>query len=176
MINKKNNKLFGRGFSLVEVLIGSSIICLSLIFIINLETGISKLGFNSVSRIQAGMLAEEGVAAIINLRNVSWQNIATLDNNVPYKLFWDQGDGLWKTAAWANLIDNKFDRTVVFYDVYRSPLTYEIVPPPNGWFLLTDIPVIDPGTKKFVVTITWHDDNGTSTKSVTSYVHNIFNK
>jgi len=167
-MNKKNKNLFNRGFSLVEVLIGSSIICLSLIFIINLETGISKLGFNSTSRVQAGMLAEEGVSAIINLRNVSWlNNIAPLSNNVPYKLFWDQGDGLWKTAAWVNLIDNKFDRTVTFYPVYRNAATFDVVS--SGG-------VLDLGTRKFVVSITWHDDNGTSTKSITSYVHNIFNK
>ncbi len=153
---------------MVEVLIGSSIICLSLIFIINLETGISKLGFSSTSRVQAGMLAEEGVSAIINLRNVSWQdNIDSLNNDVPYKLFWDQGDGFWKTTAWANLIDNKFDRTVTFYSVYRDAATFDIVS--SGG-------VLDLGTRKFVVSITWHDDNGTSTKSVTSYVHNIFNK
>lgn len=165
-MNKKYN-IFSNGFSLVEVLIGSSIICLSLIFIINLENGISKLGFNSVSRIQSGMLAEEGVAAIINLRNVSWQNIALLDNNVAYKLFWDQGDGLWKTASYANLIDNKFDRTVTFYPVYRNATTFEVIS--SGG-------VLDLGTRKFTVSVTWHDDNGTSTKSVTSYVHNIFNK
>ncbi len=167
MINKNSNNVFKKGFSLVEILVGASIISLSLIFIINLETGISKIGFNSVHSVQAGMLVEEGVAAIINLRNVSWQNIVALDNNLSYRLFWDQGDGLWKTTTYANLIDSKFDRTVTFYPVYRDASTFNVV---------TSGGVLDLGTRKFVVSVTWNDSNGTSTKTATSYVHNIFNK
>ena len=125
------------------------------------------MGFSSVARVQAGMLTEEGSAAIINLRNVSWQNIALLENNVPYRLFWDQTDGLWKTTSYANLIDGKFDRTVTFYPVSRDASTFDIVS--SGG-------VFDVGTRKFVVSVTWNDDNGTTTKSVTSYVHNVFNK
>lgn len=161
VLNKK------KGFSLVEILIGSAIICLSLILIINLETGISKLGFGSISRVQAGMLLEEGSAAVVNMRNVSWQNINSLDNDTPYKLFWDQGDGSWKTTSYANLIDGKFERTVTFYAVNRDASTFDVVS--SGG-------VLDSGTRKYVINVSWQDDNGTSTKSVTSYIHNIYNK
>lgn len=156
-----------KGFSLVEILIGSGIICLSLILIINLETGISKLGFGSMSRVQAGMLTEEGSAAIKNMRNISWQKIATLNNNTPYRLLWDQGDGSWKTTTYASLIGGKFDRTITFYPVNRDVNTFNVVSSGGG---------LDPGTRKFVVSVTWNDGSGTSTRSITSYTHNIFNK
>lgn len=163
----KRKKLSERGFSLVEILIGSSIICLSLILIINLENGISKLGFGSTSRVQAGLLVEEGYTAVKNMRNISWQNISTLSDNTPYKLFWDQIDGTWKVTTYTNLIDNEFDRTITFYSVNRDVDTFDIV---------QDGGVIDPGTRKFTINVSWQDDNGTSTRSMTSYVHNVLNK
>ncbi len=166
MIPFKKTKL-NKGFSLVEILIGSSIICLSLILIINLENGISKLGLGSTSRVQAGLLVEEGYTAIKNMRNISWQNISSLSDNTPYKLFWDQSDGTWKITTYTNLIDNQFDRTITFYSVYRDVNSFDIVQ--SGG-------VLDAGTRKFIINVSWQDSNGTSTRSMTSYVHNIFNK
>ncbi len=166
MINFSKRKL-DRGFSLVEILIGSSIICLSLILIINLESGISKLGLGSTSRVQAGLLVEEGYTAVKNMRNISWQNISSLSNNTPYKFFWDQSDGTWKITTYTNLIDNEFDRTITFYPVNRDVNTFDIVQ--NGG-------VLDLGTRKFTINVSWQDGNGTSTRSMTSYVHNILNK
>ena len=55
---------------------------------------------------------------------------------------------MWKTTPFANLIDNKFDRTVTFYSVNRDNATSDIVP--SGG-------VFDPGTIKFVVNVTWKD-------------------
>lgn len=162
---KLNNKT--RGFSLVEILIGSSIICLSLILIVNLETSISEIGLNSNSRVQATMLAEEGVIAIKNIRNTSWQKISSLSNDTLYRLYWDQTLGEWQATTSVVLIDGKFDRSITFSAVNRDIATSNVVL--NGG-------VIDPGTKKFVVNVSWQEKSGTSTRSLTSYIHNTFNK
>ena len=166
MFLRKQLKL-NKGFSLVEILIGSSIICVSLILIVNLETGISKIGFNSMNRVQAGMLAEEGIISVKNMRNSSWQNISVLNNDIPYRLYWDQSSNGWKATTSAVLIDNSFDRTVTFSAVNRDAGTFDVVS--SGG-------VVDNDTRKFVVDVSWQDYNGTSTRSVSSYVYNIFNK
>ena len=158
---------FNKGFSLVEILIGVSIISVSLMLIVNLETGISKIGFGSTSRVQAGMLAEEGVTAIRDMRNYSWQKINVLNNGISYRIYWDQTDKMWKATTSIILIDNKFDRTITFSAVNRDVTTFDIVS--NGG-------VVDYGTRKFVVDVSWQDDKGTSTRSLTSYIYNIFNK
>ncbi|MEI6553136.1 MAG: hypothetical protein WCO09_01060 [bacterium] len=169
MISKFSKEKYKKGFSLVEILIGASIICLSLILIINLETGISKLGFGSTSRVQAGMLLEEGSAAVVNIRNNSWQSINSLNNNVPYRLHWNQASGLWEATSSnpAVLIDNTFDRTVTFYEVDRDINSFNIVS--SGG-------MVDYGTRKYVVSVSWNDGSSTTTKTITSYIHNAFNK
>ena len=98
MFLKKQLKL-NKGFSLVEILIGSSIICVSLILIVNLEAGISKMGLSSISRVKAQMLAEEGVTSVRNIRKSSRQNISVLNNNVPYRLYWDQSINTWTATT-----------------------------------------------------------------------------
>ena len=162
----KKTKL-NKGFSLVEILIGSSIICLSLILIINLETGISKIGLGSLSRVKAGMLAEEGVVAVRNIRNSSWQNINVLNNDVPYRLYWDQSGNVWRATTSVALIDNNFDRMITFSAVNRDAGTFDVVS--SGG-------VVDYDTRKFVVSVSWQDTSGTSTRSVSSYIYNIYNK
>ena len=163
IINKKINK----GFSLVEILVGSSIICLSLILIINLEAGISKLGLESTTKVQAGMLAGEGVTAVMNIRNNSWQNINSLNNDTPYRLYFDQTKDQWTATTSVVLIDNKFDRTVTFSSVNRDTDSFNITT--NGG-------AVDYDTRKFEIDVSWQDGNGTSTKSLTSFVYNILNK
>ena len=166
MFFKKQSK-FNNGFSLVEILVGVSIICVSLLLIVNLETGISKIGYGSMARVQAGMLAEEGITAVRNIRNSSWQNINTLNNNVPYRLYWDQAGKTWQATTSATLIDGQFDRTVTFYAVNRDSTSFDIVQSGGA---------VDYGTRGFIVNVSWLDNNGTSTRSLTSYIYNIFNK
>jgi hypothetical protein len=166
MITRSYSNVSKKGFSLVEILIGTSIICLSLILIVNLETGISKLGFASLERVKAGMLIEEGSAAVTNIRDNSWQNINSLNNNTPYRLSWNQTSSSWEATTSHALIDDVFDRTITFYAVNRD-VSFDIVSSGGS---------LDYGTRKYVVNVSWSDESGTSTKSVTSYIHNIFNK
>lgn len=163
ILHKLKNK---KGFSLVEVLVGSSIICLSLILIVNLEAGISKIGLSSTGRVQAGMLAEEGVTAIQNIRNSSWQNISSLNNGVEYGLVWNDTLNSWVSTTTISSIDNNFVRTFTLSEVRRDAVSFDIV---------TSGGVIDLGTRKFTVNISWNSGFGTSTKTMTSYIYNIYN-
>ena len=164
--SKKNN-LLNKGFGLVKILVGASIICLSLLLIINLEINISKLGFSATPKVQAGLLVEEGYTAVKNIRNISWQKISSLNNNTPYGLSWNQNNGSWEATTSEVLIDGEFDRTITFYAVNRDAVTFDIVA--NGG-------VPDLGTRKFVVSVSWNDNGVTTARTMTSYIHNIFNK
>lgn len=163
ILQKMKNK---KGFSLVEVLVGSSIICLSLVLIINLQGGISKIGLSSTGWVQAGMLAEEGVAAVQNIRNSSWQNINNLSNGVDYALVWNDTEGAWNSTTTLSTIDNKFIRTFSLSEVRRDSVSFDII---NSGGL------VDLGTRKFTVNVSWNSGFGTSTKTMTSYIYNIYN-
>ena len=64
-----------RGFSLVEIIVGAAIISTSFIVLANLQTDIVKLSHKSLARIQAGLLAEEGIVAVKSI------DVSTMDNN-----------------------------------------------------------------------------------------------
>ena len=165
MFNKKTK--LNKGFSLVEILVGSGIICLSLLLVIDLETSVSRIGFNSLSTVKANMLAEEGVVAVENAKDISWQNINTLNNNIPYNLVWDDTLSSWQILATSTLIDNKFNRTVTFYPVNRDNYSFNILDQGGS---------VDFDTRKFIVNVVWFDGSGTSTRSLSSYVYNPINK
>ena len=164
----KNKSKFNRGFSLVEILVGTSIICVSLLLIVNLESGVSRIGYSSAARVQAGMLAEEGIVAVQNMRNRSWDMLTDLSNDTPYHIVWNDNLGTWSISFSPILIDNKFDRTITFYEVKRDSSSFDITSS-TGPGSVTDV-----GTRKFTINVAWDSGFGTSTKSMTSYIYNIY--
>lgn len=152
-----------KGFSLVEILIGSAIVSASIIYIANSYANFVSLSTTNTARIQAAFLLDEGVEALKTMRGESWtQNIASTTASTTYYLTWSTNK--WKATTTPQLINNIFTRTMVFSSVYRDVN-----------FNVAESGTIDPGSKKVNFVVSWPDKGATTTKSVSMYLFNIFN-
>lgn len=108
-----------RGMSVLEVIIGASII-----LILTTAIGASWQSYIKISRVsnernQAALILEEGAEIIQYLRDKSWStNIAPLTNNTSYYLKWD-GSNFVTTTTYTK-INNAFIRIIVFSSVLRN--------------------------------------------------------
>ena len=76
-------------------------------------------------------------------------------------------DGMWTATTTATTTDKLFTRTFVLASVDRNITTSDISP--TGGLL-------DPNTRKYTVTISFPSaSTGTTTRSISGYITNLFN-
>lgn len=157
----KNHK---KGMSLIEVVIAAAIIGGSIVFIMGIYASLSSLSFRNTARIQSAMLAEEGIAALKTMRDAGWSSrIASLTVGTTYRLNWS--GSYWQATTSAALIDDQFDRTFVLSSVSRDNIDSDIV---------TSGGTVDSNSRKVTISVSWLDGGATTTKSLESYLFNIF--
>ena len=66
-----------KGISLVEVIIASSIISLSMIYISNVYGNFLTLSLENTDKVQAVFLLDEGVEAMKTMRSYAWSTMAS---------------------------------------------------------------------------------------------------
>jgi Tfp pilus assembly protein PilV len=158
------------GVSIVEVLIASAIIMTSVVAIMGVYGGLTSISIRNTSKVQAGMLLDEGAEALRFMRDVSWNsNIDPLIDGTVYTLYWDYSVSNygWRATSTNNLIDNQFSRTFVLSAVNRDSTSFDIV---------TSGGVLDSGTRKATLTVEWNDGVATSTKSIIMYLFNTYSR
>lgn len=153
-----------KGFSLVEVLVVVFIATLSIFAVWKVYTLFIKISLSNPASFRASFLAEEGIEAVKFMRDSGWgSNIATLSVGTPYTLIFD--GTTWKATTTPLFIANKFDRRISVADVYR-----------DGLGNIAGSGSLDLNTKKILVEVSWQKEAGaTTTKTITTYVSNIFN-
>lgn len=114
------------------------------------------------NKIKALGYAKEGMEVVRHLRDESWSlNIAPLSLATTYYL--TNTSGQWSiTTSDPGLLENKFKRTVVFYEVFRD--ANDDITQTGG--------TSDPKTRKVVVSVSW--DNDKKKVSVSSYITDLF--
>jgi len=151
-----------KGFGLIEVLIGVTIISISVISLTAAFHRAVRLHALSVRSVQAAFLIEEGVEVVKSIRAESWEDrIAPLLASTTYYITFN--GSLWQATTTQSVIDGIFYRTITFHDVYRNATTEDIAV--SG--------TLDEGTKKLVVTVSWLEGSATSTRSLSTYISNI---
>jgi len=150
-----------RGFLLVEVIIGAAIISLCLLSVITVGQGFLRLSFQSLQEAQASFLMEEGAEVMRSFRDISWVNISGLAPGTEYYVSYN-GEK-WATSTTPITIDRFFDRKITVSDVERD--ANDDIVQSGG--------VVDVGTKKVVVTVTWPMSSGVITKTTMFYLTNI---
>lgn len=154
-----------KGISLVEVLIGVSIIASAFVAIIGIYTTLSTYSMRALPRVQAAMLAEEGIEAVRQLRDEGFTSkIASLNVDTAYHLAWSTASSSFIATTNTVPIDSTFYRTLVLSDVYR-----------DGSFNIASSGTLDPTARKVTVNVSWRDRTSTSTYTLESYVFNTFN-
>jgi Tfp pilus assembly protein PilV len=159
-----------KGVSIVEVLIASAIIMTSVVSIMGVYGGLTSIAIRNTSKVQAGMLLDEGAEALRFMRDVSWNtNINPLINGTTYTLYWDHtvSNYGWRATTTKDLIDDQFDRTFVLSAVNRDATTFNIVS--SGG-------ILDTGTRRATITVSWFDGVATTSKSIVMYLFNTYNR
>lgn len=157
------NKNHNSGFGLLEIIVGISVISISL-FGLSSVSEISLRTMNeALNNTKASFLLDEGVEAVKSLRDSSWSlNIAPLTVSNFYYL--SLYNSKWQATSSDNYIDGVFERKIVFESVNRNI---------NDDIALSG--TADPDTRKITVYVSWKTRTGTTTKQITGYITNLFN-
>jgi len=153
---------FKMGFSLIEVVVGVSLIFITLVGLISTYNLFLEVAFKNTKKIQAAYLAEEGLEAIRSIRDEDWDtNIATLVSGTNYGFTYDGTK--WVTNTFPALVDGVFYRSLNVFDVLRDT---------NDDIASTG--VLDSNSKLFTVDVSWLEGGATTTKSISAYLSKIF--
>ena len=151
-----------KGFGLIEIIIGSAILTISLIAISTYFQKSLQLSQDSGKTVQAGFLLEEGVEVVKFFRDTSWVNISSLTAGSSYYLQFDGSK--WATTSSNVFVDGIFERKFVIDNVSRD--ANDDIVSSGG--------TNDSDTKTVTVSVSWFTRNSTTTKSISTYITNIF--
>ncbi len=158
------NSLSTKGFSLIEVVVGSSVCVIILLSLMGTFALQFKLAVANTSKIQAALLEEEGLEAARILRDNGWaSNIATLATSTKFYITFD--GTTWKATSTKQIIDSTFERSLMIQDVYRN----------GSKDIVTSGGTYDPDIKKITASVAWLQSGATTTKTLSTYLTNIFN-
>lgn len=144
------------GIGLIEIIVAISVISLTLLGTITAFQFHLRAGLDTTDRIRAIYLLEEGMEAARFLRDTGWTgSLSALSSGTPYHLATTSVG--WDATTTPVLIDGTFFRTVIVSDVYRKTADDDIVPESAS-----DSKVLDPGTKRILVRVTWSDRSETA--------------
>jgi type II secretory pathway pseudopilin PulG len=150
------------GFSLVEILMASAIICLSIFAITASSQKSVVLSNRSLNQVQSSFLLEEGAEAVKIIRDNSWTTIAGFTSGTTY--YPTFSGGTWTLSTTPTTI-GFFTRTVVFSDVYRDGT--DKIASSGG--------TLDSRTKKVTVTVVWPSSGTTLSNNIIFYITDLFN-
>jgi len=159
------NKNFHRGLTLVEVLVAASIILVFTVSLVGVYNLYLRIVFANSYTVKAAFLAEEGLEVMRFFRDVSWENnILTLSKDTDYGLTFDNLSNVWMATTSIIFIDDQFERRITVSDVYRDASSQ----------IVTSGGSIDPDTIKITSVVSWKRGSATTTKSISTYLTNIY--
>ncbi|MCX6701945.1 MAG: prepilin-type N-terminal cleavage/methylation domain-containing protein [Candidatus Zambryskibacteria bacterium] len=155
---------YKKGFTLIEVVVGSAVCLVVLVGLLSAFTVTLKLSLANTSKVQASFLEEEGLEAVRILRDNGWNtNIASQSSGVPFYLTFS--GGTWQVTTTNIYIDGIFERKITLTNVYRGA----------NQDIVSSGGVLDAKTRKATVSVAWSSGGATTTKSISTYFTNIFN-
>jgi Tfp pilus assembly protein PilV len=155
-----------KGMTLVEAMVGIAVISFVFLSLIGAYDRFFAAELDVQPTTKAAYLVEEGIEAVKILRDTSWSsNIASLSTTSTYYLSFATSTALWTKSTTENVIDSVFYRTFTISDLKRDATTKDIVSSGGAY---------DPDSKQITISVSWRNGNGTSTKSVSTYITNLF--
>lgn len=150
------------------MLFGAAILSVALLAIASFFQNAYRMSAATRAQVQSGYLLEEGVEAIKLIRDSGYANgFGKLSTTTTYYLSWATTTSRWATTTTNTYIDGKYERKFTVADVRRDGQSQDIV---------TAGGVYDVNAKKVTMTVSWKDSKGaTSTRSIATYMFNLFN-
>ena len=150
------------GFALVEALVSAGILSTVLAGAIGALLISTQSATTNGARVEAAYLADEGIEAVRILRDNGWG--ANIDGHAPSEEFYLEWDGTtWVATTTNSLIDNIFERSIEFADVYR-----------DGSEQIAESGSLDSDTKLITVSVSWLSGDATSSRTLSAYITNLF--
>ena len=150
--------------SIVEIVIGASIIAVALVVLVNSYTLTARYALSDTKVLKAAMLSEEGVEILKFMRDSGFAaNIASLTNGTTYRFSWDGAE--WTSTSVHSWIDGRFDRTFVLSAVNRDASNN----------VVSSGGTSDSGSRKATISVAWKENTGTTTKTIEMYLFDVFN-
>ncbi len=151
-----------KGFSIIEIVIGSAIITLAGLTIILSTISYVEISSKNSKNVQAALLFEETGEAIQFMRDKSWaSNIGNKTTNTNYYLNWSSGT--YSLSTTPNIYQDIFTRKIVFQNVER-----------DGNDSITASGNNDSDTRLVEITVEWPYKNATSSVSTEMLIHNVY--
>ena len=130
-----------RGFSLVEIIIGTALVAALVTAVSSAWAYYGKLASQSYRLAQAAMMTEEGAEALVYMRDKGWSlAISPLTHDTDYYLVWDGTDYVATTTETSV---NGLVRTISLASVYRD----------SSSNIVTNGGTLDPGTLTATISI-----------------------
>ncbi|MDP2593633.1 MAG: hypothetical protein Q8P52_03230 [bacterium] len=158
---KKHAKLGKSGVSLLEVMIATGIVFAALAAIVGSYQTFLSAGLANAKSVQAAFLLEEGIEAVLSLRDSDWSSFASLGGAGDRYLSFQSG--IWTASAEESMIDQTFARKFTVSSVYRDAEDN-----------IASSGTLDSNIKKVEVSVSWLTNRGTTTRNLSRYVANIF--
>lgn len=145
---------------MVEILVAAGIFVTAVsVFLVSFGF-LDDLSNHASDRTKAALLLEEGAEAMLLLRDLGWEdNIAALEEETPYSLYWD---GASYVTAEGEVATNGLVRSVTLFPVYR-----------NGSDAYALSGTLDPDTKRVLIEVKREADDEVLT-SAEMLVHNSY--
>ena len=161
--NKNKRSPAQAGMGLIEIIIGSAIILSAILAANTTYTTYTQYALANEKNVQAAYLLEEGVEVTYFLRDKSWTaNIASLSPATAYYLNFI--GGTWATTTTPVYVDGQFLRKINVALVNRDSNDD-----------IAGAGTNDPNTRKITVSIDYFQGHATTTKSLSTYITNIYN-
>lgn len=150
------------GFGMIEMIVGAAILSVSILGISSFFRTTFEVSKTTQSAIQGDYLLEEGVEVIKILRDSNYtNNISRLSTTTPSYLVWNGTN--WATSTVNTFIDGTFERSIAVADVKRD-INSDISG--SGSY--------DPNTKLVTVSVAWSAKGATTTRTIATYIANLF--
>ncbi len=151
-----------KGSGTIEVIVGLSIVIVGVFSLLKTYNYYLKFALSHKYDVQTALLAEEGIEVVKLLRDVSWTTkIAPLTVGNGYGLAFVNGS--WTSTTTLKYADSKFSRTFKLGDVYRGSDDK-----------IASSGTLDSNTKKVTVSVSVRNVFSTTTKSISTYITNLF--
>lgn len=161
--NKNTTQKLVSGFTIIEILVATSIITISMFALMQTASKSIVLSDQALRKSQSSLLLEEGAEAVKSIRSNNWDTISELTPGTTYYLsFITSPANSWVLNTTASTIDSIFTRTVIINTVNRD--ANDNIVDSGG--------TLDVGIKKITVNVAWGSAN---TKSLSFYIANILN-
>lgn len=151
------------GFGLIEIVIGAAIILLAILAANTTYTTYVQYALANQGNVQASYLLEESLEAVTYIRDKGWAtNIASLNPATTYYLAFT--GGTWVSTTAPQYVDGLFLRSINIAAVNRDANDR-----------IAEAGTLDPNTKLITATVSYFQGHATSTKTISTYITNIYN-